>query len=152
MNIKEQKTYLRFLGNIANILDEPENRIQCEMKGEQIIFYVYDSNQLKKVKYEITLSKGNLNLLRVVTQKLVKDTTRPWNTSQYVERNVFRYSPQNGAELYDPEDNLYELNKISHFNLSLNNDMVLPYQQYRELYLEFKKLKSSVLLKITRKL
>ena len=152
MNIKEQKTYLRFLTNIANILDVPENHIQCEMKGEQITFYAYENNQLKKVKYEITLLKTCINLLSVVKQTVVKkDPARPWSSNSTIDNQLFRYMPQSGAELYDPDNNLYELNKINHFNLSLNNDLVLPYQKYRELYLEYKKLKTSSTLKIISK-
>lgn len=82
----------------------------------------------------------------------MRDTSRSWISTNKVESNIFRYTPQQGAELYDPDDNLYEFNKISHFNLSLNNDMVLPYLQYRQLYLEFKKLKTSSTLKITKRL
>lgn len=69
MNIKEQKIYLRFLLNITNILDVPENHIQCEMKSDIITFYTYENNQLKDVKYEINLIKTSINMLRVVTEK-----------------------------------------------------------------------------------
>lgn len=152
MNIKEQKQNMRFLIKIAEILGVPENHLQCQMGGEQIGIIAYTNNQMKDVKYEINFLKTSLNLFHVVKHTIVKkDSSRPWSSKSTVETHLFRYMPQSGAELYDSDNNLYELNKINHFNLSLNNDLILPYQTYRELYLEYKKLKSSGTLKIVRK-
>lgn len=150
MNLKEQKQYLKFLYKVIDIFGLQENQVCCSIEMDKISFMAFKTKEMlgKDQTFKFELKVNTTPTLAVFTRKVLNDKQYAWSSPTNYDSCVFSYSNEFGISFHDKDNICYEFNKSSHFNMSLDNNMLITFSQYRDLYNEFKKIKSNYSLLI----
>lgn len=151
MNLKELKQYNKFMFKVMEVFEIQDNQVSCTVESSKITFVAFKTKEqlATDVIFNFQLSTASVSSLTVFTREVTEEKKKySWSSPKVTDTCVFSYSQEFGQSFHDKDCICHEFNKSSHFNLSLDNNMLLTYNKYRDLVSEFKKMKMTISLAI----
>lgn len=151
MNVKELKQYNKFMYKIMEIFNLQDNQVDCLIDSNKMTFTAFKTKEqeAKDVIFSFQLGTTSVSSLTVFTRKVTEEKKKySWSSPKVTDTCVFSYSQEFGQSFHDKDNICYEFNKSSHFNLALDNNMLISFNKYRDLVGEFKKMKMNISLAI----